>query len=120
MSTDGTHFRRAPRRAVGLPVRFRNVGSHLRHQGRLRDLSLGGAFVSAAVLPERGAEVHLHVQIPSCWDDVTLRARVMWRRAEGTEPGFGVRFLEPTPQEASALQALVRAASYESTGDEPP
>ncbi len=118
MNEDAPHFRRTPRRAIGLPVQFQCIGSHMRHRGRLHDLSLGGAFVSAAFLPRPGTELHLHVQAPSCWDEVVLRGRVVRLQPDMPDRGFGVRFLSPGPREASALHALVDAADYESLGDE--
>ena len=61
-----------------------------KHQGRVRDLSVGGAYVLANEKPAFGSAVKLTLQLPALIDKgpSTLTGIVRWIR----EDGFGIQF----------------------------
>ena len=60
------------------------------HQGRVRDLSVGGAYVVSDQKPPFGTAVKLTLQLPALIDKgpSTLGGIVRWIR----EDGFGIQF----------------------------
>jgi hypothetical protein len=61
-----------------------------KHQGRVRDLSVGGAYVVSEQKPAFGTEVTLTLQLPALIDKgpSTLSGIVRWIR----DDGFGIQF----------------------------
>lgn len=78
--------RRHVRKAVELPVTYRVEGAEP-ETARVRDLSLGGAFVVTFDDPPFGSKVKLTVELSAMTLEVD--ATVRWRRPN---EGFGVQF----------------------------
>jgi c-di-GMP-binding flagellar brake protein YcgR len=86
--------------------RFRRIGSHLRCWIRgesrtvyvtLRDLSPGGAGISAPTTFHRGEAAEVLLQDPHHSRSLRARAEVAWSHPDSENPahaGTGVRFLE--------------------------
>lgn len=87
------HRRVHPRTRVTLPARIRTPLGLL--EGRLRDLSPGGAGLSVdGELPSIGEDVELIVRCPTGLLPLRVRAKVMWLDFFSASRGFGVQFVE--------------------------
>jgi CheY-like chemotaxis protein len=60
--------------------------------GTLQNISRGGAFLAAGWIPREGTDLKVEFALPGNSTPLTVPARVMWRRYEGTSSGFGLRF----------------------------
>jgi len=79
-----------------------------------RDVGTGGLFAVTDARLEIGAEVVVTLGAPSAWEPLRVRAQVSWwREPRGEDPaGFGLGFLDPSPEVIEALGRLVRALEY--------
>ena len=104
----GFERREVPRYKVNLPVRWE--GRRAAREGTITDLSIGGCFVLAADLIDRGDPVKLELLLPA--GVLTLWGQVIYT---AEEIGFGVRFTRPVPEaERRKLELLVRAEALRS------
>lgn len=102
--------RRSRRIRVEQTVRFRTMDSPLSVIGAVKNLSLGGAFIEAPLIPRRGALLAFGFVVEHLGERVVLRSmgRVAWTcRAKGRR-GFGLRFIEPEREMLACISALVR------------
>lgn len=85
---------------------FRRSG---RFEGRLRDISGRGAFISARPLPAMGETVVLHLD--DAEGKLVLECQVTWLREQGLRSGFGVSFRLRDRAEAARIAEFVRTCS---------
>ena len=104
----GFERREVPRYKVNLPVRWE--GRRAAREGTITDLSIGGCFVLADDLIDRGDPVKLELLLPA--GVLTIWGQVIYT---AEEIGFGVRFTRPMPEaERRKLELLVRAEALRS------
>jgi type IV pilus assembly protein PilZ len=72
--------------------------------GRARDVSVGGMFVETDAPLPFGAEVIVHVQLPSSKDEFRLPGVVRWTR----DDGMGIQFGLLGAKETHAITEIVR------------
>jgi hypothetical protein len=72
---------------------------------RIYDISLGGCFVHAMHEQERGVVVLLKVQLPN-EEWIELKAETLYRRPGF---GFGVKFIDTTPETQARLARALSA-----------
>lgn len=100
-------------RQVRVPVRFavEHAQSGVVGRGTCLNLSVGGMFIATADPAPPGTEVVLHFMLPGLSDPLSVRARVVWTRGQGTGPdttiGMGVYFLDPKPSDAALIGMVV-------------
>jgi Tfp pilus assembly protein PilZ len=108
--------RRLPRTERSFVVTFGPADSPRTSLGFLKDVSLGGMFISADPPASTGEEIQLTVQVPT---DTGMRrigcqGRVVWNTLEDNDkleihgPGFGLEFTV-LPAEGSELLRKVMA-----------
>lgn len=104
----GFERREVPRYKVNLPVRWE--GRHAARAGTITDLSIGGCFVLADDLIDRGDPVKLELLLPA--GVLTIWGQVIYT---AEEIGFGVRFSHTIPEaERRKLELLVKAEALRS------
>ena len=96
-------LRGQPRAVLREPAHF--WGADRVSTGTVQNVSRGGAFVSAGWLPREGTELRVEFALPETGEPIAAPARVMWRRIQGEQSGFGVRFVA---LDASAQRRLSR------------
>ena len=77
------------------------------HPGRLKDFSLGGAFVYVEPQPEFGSKVVLRIDLPGVPNTCEIPCFVRWNKA-GEGAGAGIQFEYLRPIEVWALSKLIR------------
>jgi hypothetical protein len=107
-------LRDCKRVGIALPCRFLVSGSI--QNGKLLDLSMGGAFIGASSIPSADESITLLLRFPGSSSETEIAARVThsgWYLADFENlEGFGVRFVEPSPEAVSALhRTLCNAAA---------
>ena len=84
------------RRARRIPCKIEtdvlHDGSSIR--GKILDLTIYGAFLSAPELPARVSLIRLTFRV-GVDREVTVKGRIVWQRAD---EGIGVEFMETTPE----------------------
>jgi PilZ domain len=104
----GFERREVERYKVNLPVRWE--GRRATREGTITDISIGGCFVLADDLIDRGDPVKIELLLPA--GAITLWGHVIYT---AEEIGFGVRFSPATPEaERRKLELLIRAEALRS------
>jgi type IV pilus assembly protein PilZ len=97
-------LRRYTRAPFAQPIEFSPKGEGARVAGTSRDLSLGGMFVHTAAPATFGAEVVVHLTLPSEPKELSLPGVVRWTRPDG----MGVQFGLLGARETHAITEVVR------------
>ncbi len=107
------HFRSSPRPQASHPVTL-----HLKSGREIvaftRDVSHGGLFVVTDRTFEMGECLDISLSSPSTWEPLRLRAEVCRVVSDGNEPGIGLRFIEMTDRQLTALIDLTVSHDFES------
>lgn len=104
----GFERREVERYRVNLPVRWE--GQRAAREGTITDISIGGCFILADDLIDRGDTVRIELLLPA--GVITLLGHVIYT---AEEIGFGVRFRRPLPEtEGRRLELLLRAEALRS------
>jgi hypothetical protein len=102
---------RPPRLPLDHPVRFRAVGAPRSAVGALRNISEGGAYISASQIPDPGSLLAFGFYLERDGAELLLRSmgQVVWISAPGSaeHPGFGLRFVEPPAAMLETIGALI-------------
>lgn len=86
------HFRTKARPGRVLSVRFRAADHTGWIAAQTRDIGVGGAFISSALLQPVGSTLTVELTLPTTDQTFTLSAVVRWAAA-GPEGGMGVQFV---------------------------
>lgn len=106
LSGDRVAAARSHRRVVAsLSVRWSEAG--VGRDGRISDLSRGGAFIVSDRPPQIGAVVDLDLDLGGA-ERLQVSSVVSWIRRAGTQPGFGVSFRLKDRDAAARLTEAVR------------
>jgi hypothetical protein len=102
-------FRVHERREVRLSAAVLHLTDGWRADGRVTNVSLGGACLELPRPVNDGAELRVEVIAPSLWDPLGLRARVMWSYfPEGHATGkLGIAFDHDDGPSVLALFELI-------------
>ncbi len=100
-----TDLRRTPRARLESTVDVALAGEH--HAGRSRDISLGGMFLEAAVVPAFGAQVVVTLTLPGQKAPFSIPGVVRWTR----DGGMGVQFGLLGARETHAITEFVARSS---------
>ncbi|MFQ5792997.1 MAG: PilZ domain-containing protein [Acidobacteriota bacterium] len=83
--------------------------------GLLLDLSLKGVYVKTDTLPGKGEILEVAFRVPGNDRQLRLSGLVVWVNREqshpvhGLPPGFGLRFLALSPEDAVLIQSTIEA-----------
>ena len=107
------HFRSSRRPQASHPVTL-----HLKSGKELvvftRDVSHGGLFVVTAQSFRMGERLEVSLSSPSTWEPLRLSAEVCRVVSDGAEPGVGLRFIDMTDRQLTALIDLTVSHDFES------
>lgn len=105
-SVPARKYRRLP---VELPTEWRVAEERSTFTGRIEDIGLGGAFISAVgPSPAPGTEVFVDVVPPGSVVPLGIAARVAWIRGTPGAEGFGIEFRCRDAGGTRRLKELVR------------
>jgi Tfp pilus assembly protein PilZ len=112
---NGEEMRRHPRMTVSWPAAM-EIG-HASIRGRLKDISLGGAFVICRESIPLNEKFRLYIEVP---DDETfaLNAEVVWSNMNMPEKkvihrGMGIKFVQNTNAARKRLEKAIARLSRE-------
>lgn len=100
-----TELRRTPRARLEATVDVAIGGEH--HAGRSRDISIGGMFLEASVVPAFGAAVVVTLTMPGQKAPFAIPGVVRWTR----DGGMGVQFGLLGARETHAITEFVARSS---------
>ena len=102
--------RRSRRIRVDQTVRFRTVDSPVSIVGVVRNLSLGGVYIEAPLVPRTGQMLAVGFLVRRQDQQILLHSmgEVVWSRGGPGHRGFGVRFVEPARAMLATISALIR------------
>jgi uncharacterized protein (TIGR02266 family) len=107
------HFRSSPRPQASHPVTlYLKSGKEI--VAFTRDVSHGGLFVVTDQPFAMGESLEVALSSPSTWEPLRLRAEVCRVVPEGAEPGIGLRFVNMTDRQLTALIDLTLSHDFES------
>jgi Tfp pilus assembly protein PilZ len=95
------------RRRVPVALGVRCVANGEVREAKTENLNIGGIFIRDHAPPDVGTLVSLSLQGVAPGRQIDVDGKVVWRRARGATPGFGVRFLVRSSSTADALDLLV-------------
>jgi type IV pilus assembly protein PilZ len=98
-------LRRHERAPIDLPVEFTPKGSTERTPGRAKDLSIGGMSIETQRPAVFGADVVVHIHLPSQKAPFALPAVVRWSRSG---EGMGLQFGLLGARETHAITELTK------------
>lgn len=108
-----------PRVIAQFHVDYTQAGT--KGHGTCLNVSQGGMFIVTEHPAAPATDVTLHFTLPSQTDPLSVRARVAWVSGDETETGtisgMGVRFLELTRSQATAISTFVDSTSETSDPD---
>ena len=78
--------------------------------GAVKNLSLGGAYIEAPLVPRRGTLLAFGFVVEHLGQRVVLRSmgRVAWTCRVMGRRGFGLRFIEPEQEMLTCISAMIR------------
>jgi type IV pilus assembly protein PilZ len=97
-------LRRFTRAPLEQPLEFQAKNEGRRHRGLAKDISVGGMFVQTDEPAPFGAEVVVHLTLPSDNKELRLPGVVRWTRPNG----FGVQFGLLGVRETHAITEIVK------------
>jgi hypothetical protein len=103
-----TDLRRHPRVPFDGPVEFARKGASERIAGQCKDISLGGMYVQTPSPSPFGAELIVHVTLPSSRTAFAIPAVVRWARPG---QGMGLQFGLLGARETHAITELGRTTA---------
>ena len=107
------HFRRSPRPQASHPVTLHLAdGSEI--STYTKDVSQGGLFVAGECVLAPGDRLEVSLSSPSTWEPLRLSAEVCRVIAEGPEPGMGLKFVQMTDRQLTALIDLTQSLDFDS------
>lgn len=83
------------------------------YYGLSENISEGGLFISTFRTEELGSELDLTITLPGQSRPLQIRGRVQWLREHSPRnseapPGFGLRFLNPTPELLTQVRQFIQ------------
>ena len=107
MSEKAADRRKLGRVPVELRIEYRRMEAFVADY--TRNLSRGGTFVRTARPLPPGSRFPFQLAVPGRAEPFALAGIVVWTRAEGLDPGMGVRFLWPDDAAREAFEREVEA-----------
>jgi type IV pilus assembly protein PilZ len=106
--------RGAPRAPIELRVEYRKVNTFFADY--TKNISKGGTFIRTAKPLAVGTRFHFKLVVPSRAEPFELLGEVLWARADGDDPGMGIRFVYSSEVQRAEFESLVEAMMRESLG----
>jgi type IV pilus assembly protein PilZ len=109
-----SELRSSPRAPIELKVEYRKVNSFFADY--TKNISKGGTFIKTKKPLPIGTQFLFKLTVPSRDDPFELLGEVAWAKADGEEPGMGIRFVYATEGQRAELEKMVERMMFESLG----
>lgn len=107
-------LRDAPRAPIELKVEYRKVNSFFADY--TKNISKGGTFIKTQKPLPIGTQFLFKLAVPQREAPFELLGEVAWSRAEGDEPGMGIRFVYSSEAQRAEFESMVERMMFESLG----
>ncbi len=112
--SDNHELRIAPRAPIELKVEYRKVNSFFADY--TKNISKGGTFIKTKKPLPVGTQFLFKLTVPHRENPFELLGEVAWARAEGDDPGMGIRFVYSSDGQRSEFEGVVEKMMFESLG----
>lgn len=112
--SDNHELRIAPRAPIELKVEYRKVNSFFADY--TKNISKGGTFIKTKKPLPVGTQFLFKLTVPHRENPFELLGEVAWARAEGDDPGMGIRFVYSTDGQRAEFEGVVEKMMFESLG----
>ena len=109
-----TDKRTASRAPIDLKVEYKKKNSFFADY--TKNISKGGTFIKTRKPLPIGTQFLFKLSVPDRPDPFQLLGEVVWARADGDEPGMGIRFVYSDERQRENFTAIVEKMMSESLG----
>lgn len=107
-------LRSSPRAPIELKVEYRKVNSFFADY--TKNISKGGTFIKTKKPLPLGTQFLFQLSVPNRDEPFELLGEVAWAKADGDEPGMGIRFVYATESQRAEFEGIVERMMFESLG----
>lgn len=111
---DKPELRAASRAPIDLRVEYKKKNSFFADY--TKNISKGGTFIKTRKPLPVGTQFLFKLAVPQRPDPFQLLGEVAWARAEGDDPGMGIRFIYTDDAQRHRFEGLVEKMMAESLG----
>ncbi|MGA9523399.1 MAG: TIGR02266 family protein [Myxococcaceae bacterium] len=108
---DARHHARAP---IELKVDYKKLNSFFADY--TKNISKGGTFIKTRKPLPIGTRFLFKLTVPRRPDPFELLGEVVWSKADGEEPGMGIRFIYQDDSQRNAFESVVELLMADSLG----
>ena len=110
----GAEVRVHPRAPIELKVDYKKMNSFFADY--TKNISKGGTFIKTKKPLTMGTRFLFKLTIPHRPEPFELLGEVVWAKADGEEPGMGIRFIYSTEAQRAEFETVVEKLMAESLG----
>jgi type IV pilus assembly protein PilZ len=110
---EGRQYTRAP---IELKVDYKKLNSFFADY--TKNISKGGTFIKTKKPLPIGTRFLFKLTVPQRGDPFELLGEVVWSKADGEEPGMGIRFIYTDDSQRNEFEAVVEQLMADSLGPE--
>ena len=104
----------ADRHAIELRVEYRRLNTFFADY--TKNISKGGTFIKTKKPLAIGTKFLFKLTVPQRAEPFELLGEVVWSKAEGDEPGMGIRFIYNSDSQRAEFEAVVEKLMADSLG----
>lgn len=108
--------RRHPRAPIELKVDYKKLNSFFADY--TKNISKGGTFIKTDKPLAKGTQFLFKLTIPRRQEPFEVLGEVVWSKADGNEPGMGIRFIYADDSQRTDFESIVERLMDESLGPE--
>jgi type IV pilus assembly protein PilZ len=112
----GPEARQHPRAPIELKVDYKKLNSFFADY--TKNISKGGTFIKTKKPLPIGTRFLFKLGVPHREAPFELLGEVVWSKAEGEEPGMGIRFIYSEPHQRADFEEVVEGLMADSLGSE--
>ena len=106
--------RTAPRAPIDLKVEYKKKNSFFADY--TKNISKGGTFIKTKKPLPIGTQFLFKLAVPDRADPFQLLGEVVWARADGDDPGMGIRFVYGDERQRETFASVVERMMADSLG----
>lgn len=114
MSSDGPGNRQDARAPIELRVDYKKMNTFFADY--TKNISKGGTFIKTTKPLPTGTRFSFKLALPQLSQPFDLLGEVVWARADGEEPGMGIRFIYNDEEQRRDFEAIVEKLILENLG----
>lgn len=115
-SKSGSELRQHPRAPIELKVDYKKLNSFFADY--TKNISKGGTFIKTRKPLPIGTRFLFKLSVPRRDEPFELLGEVVWSKADGDEPGMGIRFIYADDAQRNAFESVVEQLMADSLGQE--